>query len=431
MSDSLELAVHALRKGHRDEAVRLALLAWGRAPSARAAALLALLELDAGDPEAALDWTAKAVEREPASAALHLQLGRLCARLERHPDACAALAIATELAPASGPAWLELGHAHARCGDFEAALRAWRTAARSADVRDDALQAMTDALPLEAPMVAEPTTARPHERTPISLVMCSVENARFASAAASYRAALESWPHEIIRIADARSLAEGYTRGLARARHPWVIFSHDDVEVLARDFGARLAAHLAACDIVGIAGAERVAGPAWCHAGHPWLHGLVIYPQGDARGLAVHVYSPRGPLVPGLRVLDGVFLAMRCDTARRVGWDAQTFTGFHGYDVDFTLRAADMGLTLGAATDLGLLHRSTGRFDSAWRDAAARLARKHPALAGAPSPATHAFMRVVKDRVAAAAFAARWRFTAFVASWDSLLAEIATQLNLV
>ena len=79
--------------------------------------------------------------------------------------------------------------------------------------------------------------------------------------------------------------------------------------------------------------------------------------------------------MPGLRVLDGVFLAMRRDVAR--------------------------------------------------------LVRKHPSLAGAPSPATHAFVRIVADRAAAAAFAVRWRFVVLVASCETFFAEIAVPLALV
>ena len=50
---------------------------------------------------------------------------------------------------------------------------------------------------------------------------------------------------EIIGIHDARSLAEGYNRGLrTRRRATIVVFSHDDVDVVTPDVGERLATHL-------------------------------------------------------------------------------------------------------------------------------------------------------------------------------------------
>jgi len=199
-----------------------------------------------------------------------------------------------------------------------------------------AKQGWLDALPLTVrAAVTEPVP--PAQRRALSVVICSIDDARYAAAAASYGRALADWPHEIVRIGDARSLADGYTRGLARTQGEVVAFSHDDVAILPADFGHRLAQALAAADIVGVAGASRVAGPAWPHAGHPYLHGCVVYPDGD--GYRVSVYSRQVPIATGIRVLDGVLLAMPRDVAAAVGWDETTCPGFHGYDVDFSVRA--------------------------------------------------------------------------------------------
>jgi len=39
-------------------------------------------------------------------------------------------------------------------------------------------------------------------------------------------------PYEIVAVRDARSLAEGYNRGVARSSGDIVILSHDDIEFL-------------------------------------------------------------------------------------------------------------------------------------------------------------------------------------------------------
>jgi len=217
-------------------------------------------------------------------------------------------------------------------------------------------------------------------RFPISIVTCSSDDAQFLRVAASYDRALRDWPHEIVRIADATSVADGYTRALRRASGEVVVFTHDDIDILIPDLGARLARHLRDSDLVGVAGATRATAPAWAFAGWPHLHGLVIYPDGP--GYSVTVYSRTVPLARGIRVMDGVFLAMPRQVATSVGWDAETCDGFHGYDVDFTLRAAQAGLRLGVASDLGVVHRSHGSFDEDWAAAARKLAAKHPELNG-------------------------------------------------
>src|SRR2546428_412226 len=157
----------------------------------------------------------------------------------------------------------------------------------------------------EAASAAVPTSAR----RPLSLVTCSNDDTQFAAMAASYDRALPDWPHDIVRIADATSLAEGYTRGVAAATGEIVIFSHDDVEILAADFGHRLSRRLAECDVLGVAGATRATGPAWPFAGSPFLHGSVIYP--DETGYRGTVYSRNVPLARGIPGMDGGFLAMR------------------------------------------------------------------------------------------------------------------------
>jgi Glycosyltransferase like family len=216
-------------------------------------------------------------------------------------------------------------------------------------------------------------------RRTISVITCSNDDARFAAMAASYGRALADWPHEIVRIADAKSLAEGYNRAAAIATGEIFVFTHDDVEILAEDFGHRLARRLAECDLLGVAGATLATGPAWPWAGWPHLHGMVLYPQGG--GYRVTAYSRVVPIAHGIRVMDGVFLAGRREVALGIGWDAATCDGFHGYDVDFTLRAAKAGLRLAAASDLGVVHASTGNFDDPrWEATAQKLFAKHPEL---------------------------------------------------
>ncbi len=395
-TDPMQQALTAFRNGRNDEARDIALAIWNQAADVRAATLLALLEVDAKRPSAALDWTRQALARDPGNARLHLQAGRLSNTLGQPRSAADAFSAATRLDPSLGRGWLELGHVLVQLGDRESAIEALVRAERFETERSGATQALLDALPSTSPAAQPASTAVARAaaaREPISIVTCSIDDTRFNRASKSYAKALAGWPHEIVRISDARSLAEGYTRGTERASYPIIIFSHDDVEILTSDFGSRLARHLASCDIVGIAGATKAAGPAWSHAGHPHLHGCVVGPT--ATGLEVQVFSVRGPLIGRIQVLDGVFLAMRREIAAQVGWDAETFDGFHGYDVDFTLRAATSGLRLAVATDLGVLHHSRGHFGDAWRVAADKLKRKHLILNGPPSQSTHWYGRAV------------------------------------
>jgi len=93
---------------------------------------------------------------------------------------------------------------------------------------------------------------------PVSVVICSIDAAKFARVSDNYRALYGAREVEIIGIHDARSLAEGYNRGIARARGEHLVLSHDDIEILTPDFADRLDRHLAQFDLIGVAGTTRI-----------------------------------------------------------------------------------------------------------------------------------------------------------------------------
>ena len=141
-------------------------------------------------------------------------------------------------------------------------------------------------------------------------------------------------------------------------------------------------------------------------AGWPYLHGSVIYPDGS--GYRVTAYSRTVPVAHSIRVIDGVFLAMKREIAVSIGWDAEACDGFHGYDVDFTLRAAQAGLRLAVASDLGVVHTSYGSFDARWEGTARKLRAKHPELNGERSRDTAFVGRSVPGAAQAMALVDNW-----------------------
>jgi hypothetical protein len=114
----------------------------------------------------------------------------------------------------------------------------------------------------------------------ISVVVCSADEAKFAAVAAMYGRALGGGdePHEVVRVAEAQSPAEGYGRGIALSRGDVLVLSHDDVEVICDDLPGRLRRHLGEFGLIGVAGTTRLAGPGWLSAGPPYIYGQVVHP---------------------------------------------------------------------------------------------------------------------------------------------------------
>ena len=323
-----------------------------------------------------------------------LQQGNALRTSGRLEEAIAAFRTAAWLHPQGGAGHFNLGIALRDARDWRGAALAFRRAARC-DPRDfAAFQNVVDSI---AAAVASETAAlfprargaRPEGRTPLSIVTCSIYPERLAAMRENFRAALGAREHEFIVIRDAASLSEGYAAGLAQARHPVVVFAHDDVELVSPQPFEALDDALESNDVVGLAGAALASGPAVMWAGHPHLRGWVAYPATEGAWDAT-VFSLEGGAPGGMQALDGMLLAARREAARKVGFDAATFDGFHFYDLDFSYRAHLAGLAVAVTTGVTAIHASRGSFDADWKRYAERFMAKFPALS-APKGEHHAY----------------------------------------
>ncbi|MEP7205578.1 MAG: glycosyltransferase [Casimicrobiaceae bacterium] len=216
----------------------------------------------------------------------------------------------------------------------------------------------------------------------ISVVICSIDPGKFAAVSASCARAFAAEAYEIVGIHDAASLCEGYNRGLACAKGELVVFMHDDVEILTTDLGRVLERHLATFDVVGIAGTDALRGMNWGGGGICHAYGAVAGVIED--GYVLQLFGARDAIMPNIVALDGVFIAARREVAEAVRFDAATFDGWHGYDVDFTFRCHRAGYRLAACLDIRLIHTGRGRVDAAWLRYDKRFADKHAGLLEGP-----------------------------------------------
>ncbi len=231
-------------------------------------------------------------------------------------------------------------------------------------------------------------------RAMLTVVICSIDREKFRRVVEMYARVLHGVEHEIVGVHDARSMCEGYARAMSRARGERVLFSHDDVELLGGNVGARVARGFEAFDVWGVAGATRVAGAGWVRAGPPHIYGQIAHRAGNEGVYTVCVYSAPSRRVGGMRVLDGVLLGATREAVERVGFDGSTFGGFHLYDVDFSFRAHLEGLRVGVVCDLGVVHFSGGSFDARWEEDAARFESKHAGRLERPAQGRFQFSAV-------------------------------------
>ncbi|GHT82315.1 hypothetical protein AGMMS49960_00780 [Betaproteobacteria bacterium] len=215
-----------------------------------------------------------------------------------------------------------------------------------------------------------------------SVIICSIDPWKFAQTSQCYESLLAGFPHEIIGIHDARSLAEGYNRGLAQSSGQLLIFSHDDILILDPEFGPKIHQRLQNFDLLGFSGTSRLVNGRWYSAGDDWIHGVVAHQHRGGINLSLYGVSP-WPVVDNIQAIDGLCMMARRQVALETGFDALTFDAFHLYDLDFSYSAWRAGKKLGVCCDIPLIHASTGAYDAKHKQYADRFVAKHAAALAA------------------------------------------------
>lgn len=151
-----------------------------------------------------------------------------------------------------------------------------------------------------------------------------------------------------------------------------LLFVHDDVHLSDFHWADRVREGLTAFDIIGLAGnRRRLDGqPGWLFTDETLtpdsrdnLSGIV----GHGRGIAADTINVYGPPGHAVKLLDGLFLAVRTETLRTKSLRFDERFEFHFYDIDFCRQAENAGLRMGT-WPISVVHESAGGFiGEAWR----------------------------------------------------------------
>jgi hypothetical protein len=214
----------------------------------------------------------------------------------------------------------------------------------------------------------------------ISVIISYYKHNNFASIQENIRETI-GVPYELIGIYNPgeMGLSQAYNRGAANARFDNLCFVHDDVIFLNQGWGGFIldALHLG-WGLLGVAGSAWkprlpfgwATGLAGCDHYHIY-HGL---PNGERK-----LYSSGSVQLKEIKnvsVLDGVFLCCTKPLYNQVRFNETQFPGFHGYDIDFTLRSSRL-TKVGVIGTISLVHQSEGRFDDAWLESGFCCAQLH------------------------------------------------------
>jgi hypothetical protein len=217
----------------------------------------------------------------------------------------------------------------------------------------------------------------------ISLIVCSVNPALVEQLRANVIETI-GVPHELIVI-DNRNTGDGickaYNKGGKMAKYPVLCFLHEDVRFETKHWGSKIIAHLNNPDIgmVGFAGgdAKPLVPASWSSCFRSNQINIIQHfklPGKSAERLLVTDIEPPTISRPVV-ALDGLFLATKKKIFESFPFDEHLLTGFHGYDIDFSLQVGRHYKML-VVFDIVVHHLSDGSLNTDWVDSQIILSKK-------------------------------------------------------
>lgn len=178
----------------------------------------------------------------------------------------------------------------------------------------------------------------------LSIIICSVSPERLQQVTQNIHDTI-GVEHEIIAIDNREThwpIARAYNEGVRRARFPFLFFVHEDVKFHSVNWGACIEEKLKEpdCGVIGFAGSKV---KLRCYSGWGQLYSwnAIFYYQKrkDGTYFYVSLATLERPFEEVL-VLDGFAMFVRKDVWSQYPFDEELLTGFHCYDLDFSLQIA-------------------------------------------------------------------------------------------
>ncbi len=215
----------------------------------------------------------------------------------------------------------------------------------------------------------------------LSIIVCSISPELLSKLAQSIEETI-GVEYELIAIdnrQDNRPIAQVYNEGARKARYPYLFFVHEDVLFHSKDWGAIIERKLAEpdCGVVGFAGCKAMMNTygGWAQYDNQWLCAFYFANiSGRPTWLEsynVKLHTPYEQVV----TLDGFAFFVRRDVWAEFPFDEDLLTGFHCYDVDFSLQVGRKYKNYVCGLHIWIEHLSPGQFSEHWVAYTVRLYR--------------------------------------------------------
>ncbi len=200
----------------------------------------------------------------------------------------------------------------------------------------------------------------------VSIIVSTVNPERLVRFRKNIEETICGCEYEIIAIENnvsPRPLTAVYNEGAERAKFPYLLFMHEDAGFISRDWWPVIEEKLSEqdCGVIGFTGSKIMfdVPSGWCIDSR-WMLMNVI-----ECGTKFKVTIDDEKAFEETVSLDGVSMFVRKEVWREVRFDTALLSGFHCYDVDFSLCVAKKYKNY-VCTCVDIYHDSPGHFDNAW-----------------------------------------------------------------
>lgn len=214
----------------------------------------------------------------------------------------------------------------------------------------------------------------------LSVIICSISPERLQSVKKNIEETI-GVEHEFIVI-DNRikkwSIAKAYNFAAKNAKYPYLFFVHEDVKFHSSDWGSFIETKLQEpdCGVIGFTGSKVMFR---CYSGwgqcYKWVCSYLYQGSNELTLFNVHnAYLEHE--FEEVVALDGLGMFVRKDVWAIYPFDEELLTGFHCYDVDFSLQIAASKYYknyISCSNKVLIEHFSLGNRNDAWFDDTIRL----------------------------------------------------------
>lgn len=217
----------------------------------------------------------------------------------------------------------------------------------------------------------------------ISIIICSV-NRELLSRLLLHIEDTIGMPYEVISIDNSDNrygICKAYNEGADRAQYPILCFMHEDISFETKNWGRKIYRHLQdpKTGLLGVAGgdAKSRVPSSWSLPVTSNHINLVQHYKHNSMpsDRILTTTSPANADKARVISLDGVWLCTRKDVFEQFRFDDRLFTGFHGYDIDYSLQV-NTRYYVYVIFDVLIHHYSEGRPDKKWMESACLVSKK-------------------------------------------------------